>query len=157
LDRLSQTAPREQSRTDLALRAALEFCVAAAAADGPRAAAVIDPVGYHALPLEGRLPDQPALPVPPREIAERISRRTAFDLRSASVNAFTALSLEDAKLQFPAAGQWMLPPQDALIRIAPLEAAGAHWVTRPACLVVRLRGSRATVIAGTFFDACAPH
>jgi hypothetical protein len=163
------------SRNDLALRTALDFCIAIGAGDGQRAAAALDVVGYQALPLSGKLPESAEKPLSQIELIPQVGRRLPFDVSGMPASAFCVLSRGDLTQQFPAVAQWVLPQQDIVIRITPdhigagdpagaAAAADAHaaaaptseWLRQPACVVVRIRGQRATIVGGNLLAALSP-
>ncbi|RMF84343.1 MAG: hypothetical protein D6744_03270 [Planctomycetota bacterium] len=52
---------------------------------------------------------------------------------------------------FPAVAAWMLPRDYALV-VEPAGAGVHDWVTRRACLVIRVRGRRATIVGGNLIE-----
>lgn len=153
LRRWSGARPANLPRAELARLAAIEFAAAVAAADGRRAEAVTDAIGYQALPFEGRLPETPARPRSPQELGEGVDRRRGCDIGGLPAGCFDVLSTEELGRRFPAVKDWILPPQDVVIRVVPVDGVEPRWLARPACIVVRLRGARATVVGGNLLAA----
>ncbi len=155
LERLRSAPLRSLERRQIALRAALEFCVALGAADAQRIEAYLDATGYHPLPTEGLLADQTPQPLEPAALVIKLAARKPADIAALPAALWEPLSFEDVSRLYPAMAEWMLPSQDVVIRVQP-GAAPATWLARPACLLVRVRGQRATVIGGSLLAALTP-
>lgn len=152
VQRLRKLKPAELRNEDRALLAGLEFCLAVDAADGKRAASLVDPSGYHPLPSDGPLPQRPQKPLfapaLPEQISKRTPRRVAGTCSTAGLRVLRQKELRDL---YPAMAKWMLTAEDyALVLDA---ASNQTWLTREACLVIRVRGSRAYVMGGNLLEA----
>lgn len=152
LRRLRKIPSGKLVRTDLALRAGLEFCAAVGKPSGAHAAGLLDVIGYQALPLEGELPERPDKPIDPKAFKERIDRRPRADVADISIDCFQVLDREDLRHSFPAVARWMLPDDLALV-IEPPDCQKPNWVTRRACVVARVRGRKAVIVGGNLLDA----
>lgn len=152
VQRLRKTPVEKLSRKELALRAGLEFCLALGKPDGTRCADLLDVVGYQALPPKGELPEKPDKPIDRKTLEERISRRAPARVGDISVECFKLVDRQELRASFPAVARWMLA-QDFALLIEPPDAETANWVSRPCCLVVRLRTRKATIIGGNLLAA----
>jgi len=207
--RLTRIKPDQRSRHEAALLATLDFVLALGDAQGPRAAARVDAVGYQALPLSGELPERPARaiargtvakdPVPgqkarggkshsrsgPAEkgkdsetidsiaseagptgkasgagsgdagtLSQMISAHLQIEVGGLPAECAAVVEREKLRDEFPAVATWMLPTEDLAVvfRPAPGERA-TGWLSYDACLVVRLRGDRATIVGGNLLEA----
>lgn len=147
--RLTRTPADRRTRVDHALLASLNFTLAVAQADGAKAALLIDAVGYQALPVDGDLPDVAARPLSAESLAAQISARAPVDFGGLRLQQHVQLlRREQVRTLFPAVATWMLPDQDFAVVVQPDAALGPHWLNEPACLVVRLRATRATIVGG---------
>lgn len=155
LERLRSAPLRSLEKQQIALRAALEFCVALGAADAPRIEAYLDATGFHPLPTEGLLSDQTPQPLEPGALAAKLAARKPVDIAALPAALWEPLTIEDVSRLYPAMAEWMLPSQDVVIRVQP-GSPPAAWLAQPACLVVRVRGQRATVIGGSLLAALRP-
>lgn len=160
LERLRGIAAQHLSDELLATRAALEFCDALAQGDGAAATAVLDAPGYQPLPADGAenlLPLGPnGVPEPPAnrkpgELAAAVAALPRWTLAEAPSERFKLISREKLHERMPLAGQWMLPGDFALLLEA--GALGPQTPPRTACLVMRVRGSRAVVLGGNLVES----
>ncbi len=154
----SRTAPK--SDAERARVAALQFLAAVARADGEAAAARLDVVGYQPLPLSGGLPNPPVRPQTIAEFKRWLETQPARPWGAWRAIDFVVKPRSEMAESHAPAAQWMLPEDFALI-YQPDEnhppAAGAA-ATIPidldaGCLVVRVRGPKATIIGGSWFEA----
>lgn len=152
--RLALRKVSELKPAELAARSAYEFCLAAGAADGERAAQVTDAVGYQALPPEGDLPESAERPIPVEQVQVEIAKRRRGDVARLPIETLATQTRGELRAQFPAVAKWMLPDDFALVA-TPSQDAGGQWITKPACLVVRVRGNRATIVGGNLLAALA--
>ncbi|MGE0480556.1 MAG: hypothetical protein AB7Q17_08800 [Phycisphaerae bacterium] len=152
--RLAVRRASELNPAELAARAAYEFCIAAGAADGEHAGRLTDAVGYQALPPHGELPEVAERPIPVEQVQAEIAKRRRGDVARLPVETVSLQTRAALREQFPAVAKWMLPDDFALVA-SPSESAGGQWVTRRACLVIRVRGNRATIVGGTLLAALA--
>jgi hypothetical protein len=135
------------------------------------------------LPLEGQLPAVPAKPQTPADFEQWLATQPPRPASDVPMAAVSLLRRHELVAIFPAVAQWMLPDDFAFVATpltaeytgressttppkstaAPSESqpgtpAGlsgevSGWVTRPACLVIRVRGARATIQGGNWFEA----
>lgn len=140
-------------RAQIALRTALAFCLAVGVGDGAAAAERIDAVGYQQLPAVGPLPLDPQRPIPARRIGQWVDVLPDVAVDRLPAGRFRLIDRAALAARAPAAATWMLP-RDYAVLIEP-DASAAGWVRRPACLIVRVRGRRGTIVAGTLFSALA--
>ena len=140
------------TREQLALRAGLEFCRSVGQPDGAAAARRVDVVGYQELPLSGPLPEKPDKPASREKLAEQITGRQPVRVGELAMDGFELRSRDELERAFPAAAQWMLPEDFALV-IEPTMVATPYWVTQRCCLVIRVRGRQPTIVGGNFFEA----
>lgn len=152
---LDSKADRARSKRERAEIVALTFCLAIGVGDGQVAAAAIDVIGYQALPLEGVLPEQAERPIPAKEIKTAVDQRPTVRVEDLPAGHLRIVTRDELGKEFAAAAEWMLPDDFALL-IEPAAANIGSWVHRRACLVVRVRGRRATIIGGNLFAALAP-
>lgn len=151
LERLAAIPTRTLTNRQVALATVLRFCAAIGRADGPAAAEPIDAVGYQKLPLTGPLSELPEKPVAGKSLAEEIARfrpAAVGDVPLARFRVETPFSIES---QHPAVAAWALE-SDLVIVIDP-EPGISGWIQQTACIVVRLRGGKPTIIGGNLFDA----
>ncbi|MGD8453721.1 MAG: hypothetical protein PVJ57_18055 [Phycisphaerae bacterium] len=141
------------SDREAALVAALDLVVALGAADGPRAAELIDAVGYEPLPMWGPLPLDPPRPIPRDEIATRFAQRPRAPLDLLPPTCLDTMDQKTLLKEFPAAGTWMLP-QDWAVIIRPIEGQ-TGWVSRRTYLIVRVRAGKPAIIGGDLLAALA--
>lgn len=144
----------------IAMRTALEFCIALGEGAGDRATRVLDATGYQPVPGEGEAHPTPAnenaVPEPPRprgavDIATQIGALPRIDLANASSDAFELTPRTKLMMSMPGAAAWMLPSDHAIV-LRPT-AFGGSWPKQPACLIVRVRGAKATVVGGNLLES----
>jgi len=145
-------APPERSRREIALLTGLEFCLLMGVTDGQRAARLVDVVGYQPLPLVGDLPEDPPRPLRPEQVHDLIERRPESNVDDAPAGCFRLVDRDEVRTVFPAVADWMLPRDYALLLSVPPSRI-RHWISEGACLVIRIRGRRATIVAGNLFAA----
>ena len=155
LRRLHAKSAKESKPEEIALRAGLEFCRAVGEARGPRAGALIDAVGYQALPLTGDLPDEPLARTLPRAIALDINSRSKIPVGNLPADLFRLITREQVGEWFPAAQQWMLDSDFALVIEQPPSQL-ENWVTQPCCIIIRLRNREPSIVAGSLLQAIVP-
>lgn len=152
--RLARTPPARRSRDDSALLTALEFALAVARADGPRAAAQVDVTGYQMLPLAGDLPERPDRPVARDLIEQYVSGRPPSDIGGLTMDRVEVVPRSRVGALFPALAKWMLAEADvAVVFHPPVSRGPADWLTRDAALVIRIRGQVAVVMGGNLLEA----
>lgn len=152
--RLARVPADQRSRADRALLAALDLALAIGRPDAEqRTAGLIDPIGYQTLPLAGELPERPAKPVPAKEVAARLAGRAPVDADRLLAGQFAVLAAEELAERFPAVARWKLP-DDVVVALRPAaDPRVGGWVRCEACVVVRLRGRRTTIIGGNVLEA----
>ena len=150
--RLAQIPAKKLSRERIALKTTLALALAIGKADGEGAAKLLDAVGYHALPLEGRLPEKPDKPLTADEFRQRIERLSPTRVASLPADTFEVLDRVALRKEFAAVAEWMLP-QDRAVVIRAANEAGTGWVSRSCCVVVRLRARKPTVLGGNLLAA----
>lgn len=153
--RLSRIPLKDRTDKDRALLAGLDFVLAIGKSDGRRAAILIDAVGYEALPLEGELPEKPDKPIPVSEIQRLVAGRPMLDLANRPSDTVEVVGPAALRAQFPAVATWMLPQDWAVVFRATPEQRIANWITRDACIVVRIRAGRPSILGGNLFEAVA--
>lgn len=149
--RLASVHPKERTDRDIAVRAVLEFTLALGRGNAVRAMDLIDPVGYQPLPLAGELPEDPPKPIPVDTIRLWLANRKSTPLERLPAATFAVHSPRTLRESFPAIAAWMLPTDWAVV-MQPADAE-FDWVKRPACVVVRVRAGRPTIVGGNLFDA----
>lgn len=161
--RLARLPAAQREPEDHALLAALDFVLALDRGDGAKAAERIDAVGYTALPLTGELPEKPDKPLLPAAVADRVKARgeptglgAAPRLDEVPLHTVRVLTPPALREEFPAVALWMLPQDLAVVFRAPEDGPARGWLTCPACVVVRIRADRATIIGGNLLDALTP-
>jgi hypothetical protein len=153
--RLSRIPSKRLTREQLALRGVFELTLATGEADGARAARLLGPVGYHALPLEGPLPEKPGKPISRAEFREVVKRRAPLATEDLCAEDLEVLGREALRKQFPAVARWMLP-QDLAVVIQPAkQAPPGGWISRECCVVVRLRARKLSIMGGNLLAALA--
>lgn len=153
--RLSRIPLKERTDRDRALLAGLDFVLAMGKSDGRRAAILIDAVGYQPLPMTGELPERPALAIPASEVHKLVAGRPLTDLANLSADRIEVVAPGVLREAFPAAATWMLPQDWAVVFRPKSEDRVAHWITRDACLVIRIRADRPTILGGNLLEALA--
>jgi len=141
-----------QTQRELAIKGALEFALALGNAEGERAGQVLDATGYQPLPLEGDLPENPPRTLSVASIIAKVQKRKTHPLGALPADCVQCLDVAATRELFPAVGRWMLP-DDRAVLFAPVAAPNGDWITRRACLVVRIRGTRPIVMGGNLL-AC---
>jgi hypothetical protein len=147
---------KSQDRTDYArgLLAALDFVVALESGDSRKIGTLVDAVGYQALPLAGELPEKPEKPLSPAAIDKIMAGLPKTDLGALPASSAEVVTRLKLVAEFPAVAVWMLP-QDVAIVFRPVTGSAAPtWLSQSACVVVRIRGERATIIGGNLLEAC---
>ena len=77
------------------------------------------------------------------------------DLARLTMDRVEIVPHEKLRDTFPAVATWMLPQDLAVVfRTAPADQV-SNWLMHDACLVVRVRGERATVLGGSLLQALA--
>jgi len=150
--RLTRIPAKDLSQEQIALKTTLALALAIGKADGEGAVKLLDAVGYHALPLEGRLPEKPDKPLTVDEFRQCIERRDPTRVASLPADTFEVLDRVALRKEFAAVAEWMLP-QDRAVVIRPANDADSDWVTRSCCVVVRLRARKPTVLGGNLLAA----
>lgn len=153
--RLARVRPDKRSAAEHALLAGLEFALAVGHADGSRAAKLVDAAGYQPLPLEGELPEKPAKPLLGKEVGEFVADRRPTAVDSLPLHCFQVFTREQLRGEFPAVATWMLPQDRAVVLRPAADGDVPHWITRPACLVVRIRANKATILGGNLLGVLA--
>jgi hypothetical protein len=152
-DRLNRVAPIKRTLNDNALLAALDFALGVARAEPPRSLGVLDAVGFQALPLSGDLPEKPEWPAGADRLERLIASRSFAALGDVRLRQHVVLLTRgQVQTDFPAVASWMLP-HDYAVLFQPAATLGGRWLTRPACVVVRVRGPRATIVGGNLLAA----
>ncbi|MBK8915987.1 MAG: hypothetical protein IPM64_15565 [Phycisphaerales bacterium] len=156
LQRISAIRSRRLTVDETALRCAIEFALAVASGNETTAVRLIDATGYQPLldpapAAPGRVPE-PAPLIPGAQVGQWLRQLPRSEISGVRVGATPLLDRRSVYEFVPFAGEWMLPGDRALL-LTP-EATGG-WVAEPACVVVRVRGSRATVVGGTLLEALA--
>ena len=153
--RLGRTPAVLRKRSDAVLMAALDVALAIGQADGKRATTWLDASGYAALPLAGELPERPDKPLPPSIVEHEIADRPKVEVGKLPLSCFEVLRPEELRDLFPAIARWMSPAGDWAVVFHPPAEKVANWVTRDACLVIRLRAGRAAVLGGNLLQVLA--
>ena len=151
--RLARIKSPDRTPGDRSLLVALDFVVAIGSDDGRRIASLVDAVGYEALPLAGDLPERPDKPLSPAAI-EKVAARIA-ERRPGRTAGVMCRGRPAGRLaaEFPAVATWMLP-QDWAVVFRPVAGNSLPaWLSQKACVVVRIRGERATLIGGNLLEA----
>lgn len=151
--RLARVQPRERAPRDHALLAALDFALAVGRKDATQAMRVVDAVGYQPLPLTGELPDPPERPLLLAALERQIAFLQPLEVGRLPSAAVAVRTPRELRAEFPGVAAWMLP-QDWAVVFGPVpEARLPGWLTEAACVVVRIRGERATVLGGNLVQA----
>lgn len=151
--RLSAKPADQRSRDEAALHTACDLVLALGRADGDRAAALLDAVGYQPLPNGPELPLDPPRPISVAQFREYASRRATFDAGKDPIGAIEVREPKDVRALFPAVAAWALPTDRVVILRTP--ETGSDWGGGTGCIVVRTRGTRTVILGGTFFAAAA--
>jgi len=150
--RLTQIPAKELSREQITLKMTLALALAIGRADGDGAAKLLDAVGYHALPLEGRLPEKPDKPLTADGFRQRIERLSPTRVDRLPADTFEVFDRGVLRKEFAAVAEWMLL-QDRAVVIRPANDADGGWVSRSCCVVVRLRARKPTIVGGNLLAA----
>ncbi len=154
-ERLSRIAPAQRTLDEHALLTTIDFALALAAADGSRAASLVDVVGYQPLPLEDELPERPDKPALPAVLEQQIAARQPAQIERLTADDFDVLTRDAVRARFAAVATWMLPEDRAVVSRPPAQPLPG-WVQREACLVIRVRAGKATIVGGNLLEALAP-
>jgi len=149
--RLARIPAQKRTAEENALLAALEFATAIGRADGRRAATLLEVVGYQPLPLSGDLPEPPAAVVLPADIERAIASRPPINPDDWPAEHFEVVPRSRLRAMFPAVADWMLPHDRAVVVHPVPQAEG--WVSQDACVVVRIRAGKATIMGGNLLEA----
>lgn len=153
--RLSRIPLKERTDKDRALLAGLDFVLALGKSDGRRAAILIDAVGYQPLPVEGELPEKPEKPIPPSEIHKLVAGRPMVNVADRPSDEIKVVDAGALRTEFPAVATWMLPQDWAVVFRAASDGHAGRWITRDACIVVRIRADRPTILGGNLLEVLA--
>jgi hypothetical protein len=151
--RLAHIKSRDRSDSDRALFVALDFVLAIGSGDSRKLGPLIDAVGYQALPLAGELPEKPDKPLPPSAIEKSLLSLPKADLGVLPASCAAIMPRAALRERFPAIATWMLPPDLAVVFRPIAKSPIPSWLTQEACVVVRIRGERATIIGGNLLQA----
>lgn len=156
--RLARIKSQERTDQDRTLLAGLDFALAVGAGDARKLSGLVDAVGYQALPLTGDLPEKPDKPLALSAIERLLAALPKIDIGTLPASCAAVAAHKSLPDQFPAVATWMLP-QDQVIVFQPAPAGPSRrvdaWLRQPACVVVRVRAERATIIGGNFLAALA--
>ncbi len=108
-------------------------------------------VGYQPLPKTGDLPQDPPRPLSRVRVRELIERRPAAPVGQTPVDTLELVGPDELRATFSAAATWMLPSDFALV-IHPVHERTRVWMDREACVIVRVRGSKAVIVGGNLLD-----
>ncbi len=87
-------------------------------------------------------------------VSQRISARPKIELAGWPAECVIVADRQTVRSAFPAVARWMLPLEDVAVLIRPPPGPPVPgWLTQEACLVVRLRGDRATIVGGNLLEA----
>jgi hypothetical protein len=151
--RLTRIKSRDRTPSDRTLLAALDFVIAIGSDDSRRIANLVDAVGYQALPLAGDLPEKPDKPLSPAAIEKVLPELPNADLGVLPAQCAAVVPRAALAAEFPAVATWMLP-QDLAVVFQPVRGNSLPtWLSQRACVVVRIRGERATIIGGNLLEA----
>ncbi len=153
--RLAHIKSRDRTDSDRALFVALDFVLVIGSGDGRKLGPLIDAVGYQPLPLAGALPEKPDKPLPPSVIEQSLTSLPKADLGVLPASCTALVPRTALRERFPAVATWMLP-QDLAVVFRPIAKSPIpSWLAQEACVVVRIRGERATIIGGNLLQALA--
>lgn len=133
--------------------AALDLTLALGRADGAAVTGLLDAVGYQALPLSGELPENPDKPTPRADVRQLVEARPVAALGDLPFAGFRVMKRSALSALFPAAAQWMLPTDWAVV-IEPAPGV-AEWVQQRCCVVVRVRARKPHILGGNLLE-CLP-
>lgn len=148
LARLKQKKENKLTRGEIAVACGMDFALAVAVADADRAVARVDAVGYQTLPVNTPLPEKPERAMQADALREAIRRRVRADVSRLPPEAFNLKSRAELHELFPEPARWMAEDDVAMLIDAPTDAV-AGWITQRHCVIIRVRGRRATIIGGT--------
>ncbi len=151
--RLARVQPRERAPRDHALLAALDFALAVGRKDATQALRVVDAVGYQPLPLAGELPDPPERPLLLAALERQIGFLQPLEVGRLPSAVVAVRTPRELRAEFPGVATWMLPQDWAVVFQPAPEARVPGWLREAACVVVRMRGERATVLGGNLVQA----
>ncbi len=151
LERLKHKRENKLTRAELATLSGLDFSLAVGVADAERALGRVDAVGYQPLPLHDALPEKPERALQPDALREALRRRVRADLSQLPPDALSLKTRAELRELFPEAARWMGDDDYALVIDAPAQPV-ANWVTQRHCIIIRVRGRRATIIGGTLLE-----
>lgn len=151
VEKLRRTPASQLSRDELAYLAGVQFLLAVGAGDATRALERLDVTGYQPLPLRGPLPGEPGRPIVPEALRIRIRQQQPAALGALPHWRFSVLNRAETREHFSAVARWMLDDDLAVVFEPP--AGLENWTRQPCCVVVRVRGQRATVMGGNVFAA----
>ncbi len=151
--RLAHLRPADRTNSDRALLAAFDFVLAVGTGDGRRIGSVLDPVGYQALPWTGELPERPEKPLLLPAIEKLLPTLPKADHGALPAGCAELVTRAALAAEFPAVATWMLPHDSAVILRPAPDTPAPGWLTHDACIVVRVRGERATVVGGNLLHA----
>lgn len=154
VERLRVVPPKNLTKADLALQAGLEFCQALSNADGDRTAGLIEAVGFQPFSAGAPLPENPLPPHLRSVIREQTQARQPGSVGHAALSIFSIRDREQLHAEFPYMAQWMLADDFAVV-ISPDEQM-TSWLPEKSALIIRMRGRRATVAGGNFFQTLVP-
>ncbi len=87
-------------------------------------------------------------------ISARVSARPKIELAGWPAECVIVADRQAVRAAFPAVARWMLPTEDIAILVRPPPGPPVQGgLTQEACLVVRLRGDRATIVGGNLLAA----
>lgn len=151
--RLNSLPAKLMKPADFALRAGLDFALALSRADGTRAAALVEVTGFQSLPLTGDLPEKPQAALTAPMIQQQVAARPKVEIEGWPLSHFELLPREAIQGDFDAVARWMLPHDYALVFKPQTDPQAAGWVSRTACIVIRVRGGKPTIVGGNLFEA----
>lgn len=152
LQALQERPDDELDDKDRATVVALQFIIAIGENDPNEAAGLLDVVGYQRLPLSGKLDTIPERPLQPADLVETLQRYEFNPIGDVDLEAVALHNRRSLERWFPAVARWM-GPQDYALRMRGRDEGGISWLKQRGCIVVRVRGDKATVVGGNLFAA----
>lgn len=149
--RLTRIPHAQRTTEEIAALAGIDFLLAIGNADGPRASGLVDVVGYQPLPSDEQLPEDPPRPKPQADIGTWVGERPHFAVGELKSEQFDVRSKSHLR-EFPAVATWMLTEDRVLLIHAPTTPQ-PNWIRRDACLVIRIRADKPTIVGGTLLEA----